>query len=316
MTDNVEKVVLIVCGPTASGKSALALDVATEFDGVVINADSMQVYRELRILTARPSPDKEALVPHRLYGFVSVHDIFSAGRWRDFAIAEIQAAHVAGRIPVICGGTGLYLKSLMEGLSRIPSIPEDVRRRVREKTVVLGAKSAHAVLARIDLKTAARIDPGDTQRISRALEVFEATGRPLADWQADTLSGPDPAWHFTVVLLTPQREILNAAINTRLRNMVDAGALEEVASLDGFDNGLPALKALGVPDLRRHLRGEIELEAAISFAQTATRQFAKRQVTWFKNKIIADYTITAQYSKSFKQEIFSFIRDNVLTQSD
>ena len=242
--------------------------------------------------------------------------MFSAGRWRELAIAQIEAAHVEGRLPVICGGTGLYLKTIMEGLSRIPNIPQDVRRRVRMKTAELGAKIAHEELARVDLMTAAQIDPGDSQRISRALEVFEATGRPLADWQAETLSGPDPAWHFIVILLIPNREILNAAINTRLRHMMDVGALEEVASLDGFDSGLPALKALGVPDLRRYLRGEIELEAAISFAQTATRQFAKRQITWFKNQIIADFTIKTQYSECFTGEMFSFIRGNVLTRSD
>jgi len=315
MTDNAQKAVLVVCGPTASGKSELALDAAIEFDGVVINADSMQVYRELRVLTARPSPEAEARAPHRLYGIASARDVFSAGRWRELAIAEIDAAHVEGRLPIVCGGTGFYLKALMEGLPQIPDIPEEVRRRIRGETVKHGVEAAHAALARIDPKTAAQLEVKDTQRISRALEVFETTGRSFADWQLEARSAPDPAWRFTVVLLAPERERINAAIEDRFRQMLDAGALGEVVLLDGLDGDLPALKAVGVPDLRRHLEGEVELRVAVGLAQTATRQFAKRQTTWFKNQIIADLSINEQYSESLKEEIFSFIRGNVLTQS-
>ena len=315
MTDNEQKPVLIVCGLTASGKSALAVDVAVEFDGLVINADSMQVYRELRILTARPSQAEEARAPHRLYGITSVRDTFSAGRWRKLAIAEIEAAHIEGRLPVVCGGTGFYLKALMEGLSPIPNISEDVRRKVRQELAKFDGENAYATLVRVDPKTAARLEAGDSQRIVRALEVYEATGRPLSDWQTEDRAAPDPAWCFTVVVFVPPRSTINGLIDDRFRRMVDAGALDEVAALDGLDSDLPALKAVGVPDLRRYLRGEIELEKAVGLAQTATRQFAKRQSTWFKNQIIADLVITTQYSESFKNKIFSFIRENVLTQS-
>ncbi len=315
MADNAQKPVLIVCGPTASGKSALALDAAEAFGGVVINADSMQVYRELRVLTARPSEDDEARVAHRLYGIASVRDVFSAGRWRALAVREIDTAHAAGQLPIVCGGTGFYLKALMEGLSPMPEIPETVRRRVRDEAGALGAPAVHAALARVDPETAAQIKPGDSQRVTRALEIHEATGRPLAEWQAEARIAPDPTWSFGIVLLSPKREVTNAAVDERFRAMIEAGALDEIASLDGLDGELPALKAVGVPHLRRHLRGEIDLETAVARAQTATRQFAKRQTTWFKNQIIADITIKKQYSESLCHKIFSFIREKMLTQS-
>ena len=315
MADNAQKPVLIVCGPTASGKSALALDVAEGFGGVVINADSMQVYRELRVLTARPSPDDEARAAHRLYGIASVRDVFSAGRWRALAVREIDAAHATGQLPIVCGGTGFYLKALMEGLSPMPEIPDAIRRRVRDEVETLGTLAAHAALARVDPKTAFQLDPGDSQRIARALEVYEATGRALADWQAEARSAPNPAWSFWIVLLAPTREATNEAIDDRFHRMVEAGALDEVRLLDGLDGDLPALKAVGVPDLRRHLTGEIELEMAVERAQTATRQFAKRQTTWFKNQIIADITMYEQYSERFRAAIFSFIREKMLTRS-
>lgn len=316
MSDNAQKPVLIICGPTASGKSALALSVAQAFGGVIINADSMQVYRELRVLTARPDGHDEALVPHRLYGIASVADVFSAGRWRDLAIAEIEATHQAGALPIVCGGTGFYLKALTEGLSDIPAIPAEIRARVRSEQQEVGAEAGYRLLASKDPKTAATLDAGDTQRVTRAMEVFEATGRPLADWQSDARQSPDSAWRFTTILFAPPRPDLNTAINLRFRKMIDAGALDEVGKLDGLAGSLPALKAVGVPDLRRLLSGEISEEVAIERAQTATRQFAKRQTTWFKNQIIANLTLNTQYSESLDREIFSFIRKNVLTLSD
>ena len=316
MTDNAQKPVLIVCGPTASGKSALALDIARKFDGVIINADSMQVYRELRILTARPSLCDEARAPHRLYGIASVTDPFSAGRWRELAGAEIDAAHRADKLPIVCGGTGLYLKALTEGLSEMPDIPQDVRDAVRRRVRDLGAPACHHALSLQDPRTAARLAPGDAQRIARALEVWEATGRPLADWQAEKRSGPRPEWRFSTFLLAPSRATLHRAIDARFRSMIDAGALAEVRALDGLDETLPALKAVGVPDLRRLLAGELEESEAIERAQRATRQFAKRQGTWFRNQIIADMALNAQYMESFSEDFFSFIRTNVLTLTD
>lgn len=316
MSDNAQKPVLIVCGPTASGKSALAVDIAIEFGGIVINADSMQVYRELRILTARPDDADMRRVPHRLYGIASVTDVFSAGRWQPLAIKEIQASHAAGKLPIVCGGTGFYIKALTEGLSNIPEIPAVVRDEVRRRIEQEGIEAAYRDLATRDPKTAALLNAGDTQRVTRALEVFEATGRPLADWQQDAKIGPDPDWKMTTILIQPDRNSLNRAINERFSAMIDKGAQEEVAALGTLDGDLPALKAVGVPDLRRHLAGELDRETAVARAQTATRQFAKRQTTWFNNQIVANKTINTQYSESLSEEIFAFIRKNVLTESD
>jgi tRNA dimethylallyltransferase len=316
MSDNAQKPVLVVCGPTASGKSALALNIARAFDGVVINADSMQVYRELRILTARPDDADLMQAPHRLYGIVSVTDVFSAGRWRELAVAEIRTAHEAGKLPIICGGTGFYIRALTEGLSKMPDIPANIRSTTRQHIKNIGNKTAYHNLAERDPKSAAQLNPGDTQRVMRALEVLEATGRSLADWQADAKIKPDSNWHFHTILIEPGRLQLNRAIEKRFQQMIGQGALDEVASLDGIDGDLPALKAVGVPDLRLHLADQASLDEAVARAQTATRQFAKRQTTWFKNQIVADKLIKTQYSECLDDDIFSFIRNFVLTPSD
>lgn len=307
--------VLIVAGPTASGKSALALAAALVFDGVVINADSMQVYRELRILTARPDPDAEFRVPHRLYGALSVRDTCSAARWRAMAVAEIAAAHQTDRLPVICGGTGLYLRALTDGLSPIPEIPDPVRKAVRERLAREGLPTLYAALEAVDPITAARLPPGDTQRITRALEVHSATGRPLAEWQAVPAEGPPPGLRFMTILLQPPRAVLYAACNARLETMMAEGALAEVQALrqSGTDPTLPAMKALGVPDFLRYLAGDMTRAYAVAAAQQATRRYAKRQSTWFNNQIIADLTIKEKYSEKLNDKIFSFIRQNLLT---
>ncbi|MEX2616807.1 MAG: tRNA (adenosine(37)-N6)-dimethylallyltransferase MiaA [Alphaproteobacteria bacterium] len=315
MTSRGEAPVLIVAGPTASGKSALALAVAREFDGVVINADSMQVYRELRILTARPDPKAEARVPHRLYGVLSVRDTCSAARWRDMAVAEITSAHNAGRLPVICGGTGLYLRALTGGLSPIPEIPDPVRKSIRGRFARDGLRSSFAALEAVDPVTAARLSRGDSQRITRALEVYEATGRPLSEWQAIPAAGPPPELRFATILLQPPRAELYAACDARLEAMIAEGVLAEVAALrrSEIDPALPAMKALGVPDFLRHLAGEITLDEAIAAAQQATRRYAKRQSTWFANQIIAEVSFPTKYSEKLSDKIFSFIRQNLLT---
>lgn len=316
MSDNAQKPVLIVCGPTASGKSALALDIARAFDGIVINADSMQVYRELRILTARPDDEDLARAPHRLYGIASVTEVFSAGRWREIAVAEIRAAHGAGKLPIICGGTGFYIRALAEGLSEMPDIPANIRSTTRQRVKTIGNEAAYRELAKRDPKTATQLNLGDTQRVMRALEVLETTGRSLADWQAEAKTAPDSDWRFHTLLIEPDRSELNRAIEDRFQQMIGQGALREVAGLDGIDGDLPALKAVGVPDLRLHLADQMSLDEAVNRAQTATRRFAKRQTTWFKNQIIADKSIKTKYSKSLTGEIFSFIRNYVLTPSD
>jgi tRNA dimethylallyltransferase len=313
MSDNEQKPVVVVCGPTASGKSALALDIAWAFDGIVINADSMQVYRELRILTARPD---DADAPHRLYGIASVTDVFSAGRWRELAVTEIRAAHGAGKLPIICGGTGFYIRALTEGLSEMPDIPANIRSATREHIKNIGTEAAYRNLAERDPKSAAQLNSGDTQRVMRALEILEATGRSLADWQADAKTTPDSDWRFHTILIKPNRSELNHALEKRFQQMIDQGALDEVASLDGIDGDLPALKAVGVPDLRLHLAGQMSLDEAIARSQSATRRFAKRQTTWFNNQIIANKHIKSQYSESLSDDIFSFIRTFVLTLSN
>ncbi len=307
--------VLIITGPTASGKSRLAVAVAAAFDGVVINADSMQVYRELPILTARPGADDLARAPHRLYGIISVTEGFSVAAWRQLAVAEIEAAAKAGRLPILCGGTGLYLKALIEGIAPIPAIPDAVRRATRARHDRLGGAAFHAGLAARDPATAARLAPGDRQRLCRAWDVLVATGRTLADWQAANAAPPANGFVPGTILLSPPRADLYAACDARFEAMLAAGALAEVAALDRHrpDRGRPAFKALGVADLGRHLAGEVDLETAVAAAQQATRHYVKRQMTWFRHQLAADLVLDEQYSESLEPKIFSFIREYLLT---
>ena len=312
MTDNPQPPVLVVAGPTASGKSALALDLAVAFGGTVINADSMQVYRELRVLTARPSPADEARVPHRLYGVVSVAEGCSAARWREMALAEIAAARSAGRLPILCGGTGLYLRALMDGLSPVPAVPAAVRDGLRARLRSEGVAALHRQLMADDPAMAARLNPADGQRVLRALEVLQATGRSLADWQAAAgTTGPE----CQVVLLDPPRPELHAAIAVRAERMLAEGALDEVGLLAGLglSPDLPAMKAVGVPALLSHLRGDLTLDAAEERLAIATRQLAKRQATWFRHQIIANFTSLEKYSERILDKIFLFVREKVLT---
>ena len=237
--------VFVVGGPTASGKSAFAMALAERFDGVVINADSMQVYRDLAILTARPSAGDEARVPHRLFGLLDAADICSVARWRDLALAEIDAAHADGRRAIVVGGSGLYLRALMSGIAPVPPIPQAVRDAARARHVELGAMAFHAALAGRDPVMAARLAPGDRQRTIRAWEVIEATGRSLADWQAETAAAVP--FVFDVVLLLPPRAALYAACDSRFAAMLDVGALDEVRALDArVANGEVAGAAQGV----------------------------------------------------------------------
>jgi tRNA dimethylallyltransferase len=316
--------VVIVAGPTASGKSALALAIAEAFDGVVINADSMQVYRELAILTARPAPEALARAPHRLYGVLSVREACSAGRWRKLALAEIEAAHRAGKLPVVTGGTGLYLKSLVGGIAELPEIDAAVREAARARYETLGAEGFYAALAARDPLTAGRLRPQDRQRLIRAWEVLEATGRSLAEWQVEATAAPPAALRFASVLLDPPRAELYAAIERRLDGMMAEGALEEVEALIalGLDPHLPALRAVGVPELARHLSGELTRDEALAAAKQATRRFAKRQLTWFRHQalgphcLLVNEPLSAQFSESFKVRIFNFIRQFLLTEAN
>jgi tRNA dimethylallyltransferase len=306
--------IVIIAGPTASGKSALAMDVAAEFSGTVINADSMQVYRELNVLTARPSADDEARVPHRLFGFVPSAEAFSVGGWLDSAAAEIQHVRGEERLPVVVGGTGLYLKALTEGLAPIPHIPQAVRTEARSLYERLGGEAFARELAALDPGAAEALPPGDRQRLIRAYEVARATGRTLDHWQREPTS-PAVSGRFVTIALIPPREALYAATDGRFERMVDEGALDEVVALDGLnlDPGLPAMKSLGVRELRQYLLGQVPLETAVENAKRVTRNFAKRQLTWLRHQISADLVIKAQYSESNRREILSFIRDFLLT---
>lgn len=308
--------VLVIAGPTASGKSALAADVAEAFRGVVINADSMQIYRGLEVLSASPDAATRARAPHRLYGVLDPAEACSAGWWRARAMAEIAAAAKEDRLPVLAGGTGLYLRALMTGLARLPPVPRAVRDAVRARLAAAGAPALHAELARRDPASAARIGPTDPQRIARALEVLEATGRPLSDWQrAEAGAADTEGLAFLTLLLLPPRPALYATIDARFVAMVQEGGLAEVRALAarGLDPALPAMKALGVPDLIAHLEGALSLEEAVRRGRQATRRYAKRQVTWFRHQIIADFTLEPQFSECYREKIFSIISEFLLT---
>jgi tRNA dimethylallyltransferase len=278
---------ILIAGPTASGKSALAAALAERLGGIVINADSMQVYRDLRVLTARPTPAEEARVPHRLYGHVDAAENYSVGRWLVDAQAALAAARQAGRIPIFTGGTGLYFKALTGGLSAVPPIPGDVRDAVRARWRAHGAAALHDDLARRDPQSAARIRSGDGIRIVRALEVIEATGRSLTDWHRDGMQPVlDPA-AAAKTFLAPERAELYRRIDARFDAMLQGGALEEVRALAArnLDPALPLMKAHGVPWLRRHLLAEMSLADAAEAAKRDIRHYAKRQFTWFRHQL-------------------------------
>jgi tRNA dimethylallyltransferase len=279
---------VLIAGPTASGKSALALALAERTGGTVINADSMQVYGDLRVLTARPTEADEGRAPHRLYGHVSIRSAYSVGRWLDDVAAALAEAREGGRAAIVTGGTGLYFKALTEGLSPIPDVAEDVRSAVREREARLGAEALHGELRTRDPASALRIPPSDPQRIVRALGVLEATGRPLSDWQMEPAGPPlvDPATARRIVLW-PERDLLRARIDARFDAMLAAGALEEaraVMDMD-LDPDLPGYRAHGLRPLMAHLRGEILLDEAAERTKAETRQYAKRQFTWFRHQM-------------------------------
>jgi tRNA dimethylallyltransferase len=304
--------VLIIAGPTASGKSVLALELADLFGGTVINADSMQIYRDLRILTARPDATAEARAPHRLYGFLDAAERGSVAHWRALALDEIAAATRAGKLPIIVGGTGLYLRALEKGLAPVPEIPEQIRREATDSYRLLGGVGFRERLAELDPE-GARLMPGDRQRLVRAYEVIRATGRPLGAWQAEP--SPPAAYRFGTILLMPPREWLYAGCDARFARMIEAGALAEVVSLAarGLDPELPAMKALGVPELLQHLRGEIALEVAVTAAQQGTRRYAKRQMTWFRHQMLPELRLEEPLSESLLCHARRFVADSVLT---
>lgn len=316
---------VLIAGPTASGKSQLALLLAEELESLggatIINSDSMQVYRDLRLLTARPSREDEQRVPHRLYGVFSGHQRCSAGRWCALAAEAISEAQAAGRTPIVVGGTGLYFQALVEGLAPVPDIPADIRERARALLDQLGNDRFHGELSVRDPVMASRVRPSDQQRMLRAWEVVEATGVSLADWQSrqtrpqfppDDVARPS---QFARVLLSQPRELLYRRCDLRFEHMIAEGAVDEVRALLALavPASHPIMKAVGVREIVRYLDGEIQLDVAVAAGQQETRRYAKRQMTWFRSRMADWKNYDTQDLESFFPKIFSFIRQFLLT---
>jgi len=276
--------IILIGGPTASGKSAFALRLAKERNGSIINTDAMQVYAGFPILTAQPSHEDKKAVPHLLYEIVDPAESSSAGKWLAMARKAIDDTKAAGRTPILVGGTGLYFESLMGGLADIPQIPDSVRTEVSDLYAKLGEEKFRAELAARDPESAARIARNDRQRLIRAYEVAEHTGKSLKEWQKKSSEGC--AFEAERHLLMPEREKLYAACDKRFLQMIERGAIDEVKKLlsRNLSPALPAMKILGVREIAAHVRGEISLKDAIAKAQQMTRNYAKRQMTWFRNK--------------------------------
>lgn len=278
---------VLIAGPTASGKSALAAELARRFGGVVVNADSMQVYRDLEVITARPTPEEMGDVPHRLYGHIDGAVNHSAAAYAAEVSALLQELARQGALPVLVGGTGLYFKALTEGLSDIPPVPDEVRVAFRARAEHRDTGKLHAELAGKDPEMAARLRPSDRLRVMRALEVFEATGRSLASFQGSRRPGPLAGQNLFKLFLAPERELVRARIDQRFEGMMGRGALDEVAALRErrLDPLLPVMRAHGVPGLIAYLDGRLSLDEAVARGKADTRAYAKRQVTWFRHQM-------------------------------
>ena len=286
-----QKNIFIIAGPTASGKSGLALALAQKFNGCIINADSMQIYDAMPIISAQPTAAEQALVPHKLYGHVGMAQPYSAGHWVADAVNAIEAALNAGQQPILVGGTGFWLQSLVHGISPIPAVPAIVRQRVCDLHNFLGPEAFHKALAQIDPASAARLPSADSQRVIRAREVWEATGQTLSAWQAQPRQTPAPeGWQFKLVALVPERAWLHARIDKRFELMLQQGALAEAQHIQqavqtgALKPNLASLKAVGLSPLLAYLDGQLNLQQATELAQTQTRQYAKRQYTWLRHQ--------------------------------
>ena len=290
-------IIHVIAGPTASGKSALALDMAVQQGGVVINADSMQVYGALPVLTAQPGPEDKKIAPHILYGVLHPDEACSAGRWRAMAAGEIEKILAAGQAPIIVGGSGLYIKALIDGFSPIPNVPDDVRAKAIARQTELGNPAFHAELQSRDPVMAARFHPSHTARLVRAWEVLEATGKSLSEWQAMPKQTPPAHWRFDVTCVMPDRDTLNARCDGRFDSMMRSGVMEEIQGFaDDLDAGRISAgalinKALGARSLLSYLKGALGKDEAVAAAKLETRQYAKRQMTWFRHQLRADRTV-------------------------
>ena len=277
----------LIAGPTASGKSALALRMAEEAGAEIVNADALQIYRDLRVLSARPSSEDEARAPHHLFGVADAADGWTVGHWLRAALPVLEDIQARGRPAILVGGTGLYFRALTQGLADIPSVPTAIQHQVETLFDAVGEAAFRDQLRAVDPVAEARIAANDRQRLARAMAVAEATGRSLSDWQADTrpaLSLDD--WRG--VVLDPPRDVLHGRCNVRLELMIDQGAVEEAAALmaRGLEDRLPAMKAVGLRELAAYARGQTSRAEALAAAQAATRQYAKRQTTWFRNQTL------------------------------
>ena len=300
--------VIMIAGPTASGKTALAIDIAHIVDGVIINGDSMQIYDDLSIITACPSEDEQAAAPHRLYNHLDGAEACSVGKWMSLVHAQVDEVRRMGKVPILCGGTALYLNAAQHGISSIPDIPEQLHLQVMAEHRSLGGEAMLAHLKIIDPEIGARLSAGDSQRITRAVEVFRHTNRPLSAWQQDPPQG-QLSGQFINISILPDRAKLYERINQRFTLMWDRGAIEEVTALleRNLAPNLPVMKAVGVPQIARYLQGEIDKQTAIEEAQRDSRRYAKRQFTFFRNNFITNYLIEETYSARKKLDFFSEI---------
>ncbi|RPG02523.1 MAG: tRNA (adenosine(37)-N6)-dimethylallyltransferase MiaA [Rhodospirillaceae bacterium] len=309
------KPVIVVGGPTASGKSGLALQIAQAFDGEIVNADSMQVYSDLKLVTARPDACDEATVPHHLYGILGRGERSSAGTWRKDALDVIAACHTSGKLPILVGGTGLYLRALVTGFHQIPDIPPDIRTRLNRRLETDGPGTLYGELAAVDREMALRLNPADGQRIVRALEVLQHTGRTLSDWQTgEPVSAPGDL-RFLTIMTAPPRDDLYNAIDARVERMIGAGAVEEVELFLATDPqpDFPLLKAVGVPPISEFIEGTIDRDRMTELCKRDTRRYAKRQTTWFRHQIISEITINMKLSQKTVGRIFPEISNFLLT---
>ena len=310
---------LVIVGPSASGKSRLAMEAAAAFGGVIVNADSMQLYRELRILTARPCTEDEARVPHRLYGTQSAAEACSAAAWRGLALAAIGDAEAAGKLPIVVGGTGLYIRALLRGLAAVPPIGPEAQTEARELHARLGPGGFHRRLAERDPAMASRLHPGDRQRLVRAYAVVAATGKSLVEWQSAEAGAPAFDRPYLGLRLDSGRDELYARCDARLQQMMDGGALDEVRDLLALNLNpeLPAMKAIGVRELAGYLRGESALDAALTATRQATRRYVKRQTTWWRhqseNNFISIKTDNMEFNSVISDKIVPLIQNRLLT---
>ena len=299
---------LMICGPTAAGKSAVALALAERVGGTVINADSMQVYRDLRVVTARPSADEEARAPHRLYGIVDGSERASVASWLNLVAAAVDEARKAGRLPIIVGGTGMYLQAARDGIAPIPEVPAEIHQACLDELVARGGAAFRDELSKLDKETAARLFDGDSQRLVRAMGVVRATGRPISAWQSDPHQGA-LAGEAVAISVMPPRADTYARIDRRFAQMMEEGAVEEVEALAArrLDPSLPVMKAIGVREILAMQNGEIDRDRAIELASRDSRHYAKRQMTWIRNNYRAEIDINEKFSARIIKEIFSIL---------